>query len=371
MRIAVIGAGLSGCTIARLLKDRGHGVIVYEKADRPGGLCQSAFYQNRPYQLFGPHNFHTGDGAVAGFIRRFAELNNYLHRVATFVGGRILPYPISLRTIDILEEKDIILRELSRLPERMDTSNFKACVVSMIGETLYNKFIGNYTVKFWGVAPEEMDAGWAPKKIEIREDDGKGYFNDEWQGLPVGGYQQMFEEMIKGIPVRYNSAIKDYSGLDYDLTISTIPVDELFDFCYGALSYRGIDFTFCFDEKHWEDDRYGCINYPESNVAFTRRCNYNICYGLRDGGSSVVGYEFPSGANRMYPVYTQANRAIFNRYLARLVRVRNLLSIGRLGLFRYYDMDETVKWCLDNIEAVERYPGLSAGKRMELLTGGR
>jgi UDP-galactopyranose mutase len=268
----------------------------------------------------------------------------------------------------MLREKEFILGELSRLPKKIDMLNFKTCVVSMIGETLYKKFIENYTFKFWGISPEELDAEWAPKKIEIRKNDDLGYFNDEWQGLPSNGYQSMFEEMIRGIPVHCNCGVKGYAGLDSDLAISTMPIDELFEFCYGVLNYRGIDFTFRFDEYQWEDLRYGCINYPENNVAFTRRCNYSLCYKNGPVISHIVGYEFPAASNRMYPVYTAENKMLFDKYLNRLVRAKNILSIGRLGLFRYYDMDEAVKWCLDNIEAVENYPNLSIEKKMELLT---
>ena len=110
MRIAVIGAGLSGCTIARLLKDRGHEVVIFEKEQKPGGLCRTAVHEGRFYQLFGPHNLHTQSEAVIAFVRRFSEFNHYLHRVGTFVEGKTLPYPISYNTIDLLKENDYILK---------------------------------------------------------------------------------------------------------------------------------------------------------------------------------------------------------------------------------------------------------------------
>lgn len=368
MRVAVIGAGLSGCTMAKLLKDRGHEVVIYEKEQRPGGLCRTAVHERRFYQLFGPHNLHTYNESVIVFLRRFSQFNNYLHRVGTFVDGKTLPYPISYKTIGLLEEKDSIFEEISRLPKKIDMSNFKSCVISMVGERLYEKFIENYTLKFWGIAPEKMDAEWAPKRIEIRQDDNLGYFNDEWQGLPSKGYTRMFETMIEGIPVQYNAEIKDYRNLSSELVVSTIPIDELFSFCYGRLSYRGLDFIVHFDECEWEDARYGCINYPDSNVAFTRRCNYSLCYSNGPVSSYIVGYDFPGNNSRMYPIYTPANKKLFNQYLAKLVRTENLLSIGRLGLFRYYDMDEAMEWCLENVDMVENYPTLSPEERMALLT---
>ena len=368
MRIAIIGAGLSGCTMARLLKDRGHEVIIFEKEQRPGGLCSTGVHEGRIYQLFGPHNLHTYNESAIAFLRRFSQFNNYLHRVGTFVDGKAFPYPISYRTIGMLKEKDRILKEISRLPEKIDMSNFESCVVSMIGESLYKKFIKNYTLKFWGISPKEMDAEWVPKRIEIRQDDSLGYFKDEWQGLPVKGYTHMFEKMIEGIPVHYNTRIEDYRDLRYDLIISTIPIDELFSLCYGRLAYRGLDFIVHFDESEWEDAQYGCINFPDSKVVYTRKCNYSLCYRNGPISSYIVGYDFPSNNSRMYPVYTYQNKRLFDKYLAHLVRIRNLISIGRLGLFRYYDMDEAMEWCLDNIDTVENYPALNPEERMELLT---
>ena len=368
MRIAVIGAGLSGSTIARLLKDKGHEVVIFEKEQEPGGLCRTAVHEGKLYQLFGPHNLHTHSEAVIAFVHRFSEFNHYLHHVGTFVDGKTLPYPISYKTIELLKEKDYILKEISRLPDKVDMSNFESCVISMIGERLYKKFIENYTFKFWGMAPKKMAAEWAPKRIEIRQDDSLGYFKDEWQGLPSKGYTRMFKKMTEGIPVKFNAEIRDYRDLGADLVISTIPIDELFGFCYGRLAYRGLNFVMHFDEPGWEDTRFGCINFPNNDVDYTRKCNYSLCYTNGPVTSYIVGYDFPGNNGRMYPVYTPGNKKLFNKYLARLVRTKHLLSIGRLGLFRYYDMDEAIAWCLDNIDAVEVYPSLGPKERMALLT---
>jgi UDP-galactopyranose mutase len=368
MRIAIIGAGLSGCTMARLLHERGREVVIFEKEPRPGGLCSSGVHEGRIYQLFGPHNLHTHNEEVIAFLCKFSKFNHYLHRVGTFVDGKTLSYPISLKTIGKLKEKERILKEIASLPKEIDMSNFETCVVSMLGKTLYKKFIENYTLKFWGIQPKKMSAEWAPKRIEIREDDSLSYFKNEWQGLPEKGYTPMFEKMLEGIQVRYNARIEDYRVLKYDLVISTVPIDELFNFCHGRLSYRGLEFEVHFGESKWEDARYGCINFPDSDVAYTRKCNYSLCYRNGPVRSYIVGYDFPGNNSRMYPIYTPENERIFNKYLKRLVRVKNLISIGRLGLFRYYDMDEAMAWCFDNLDAVENYPALSHEERVRLLT---
>src|SRR3990167_4152934 len=188
MKVAIIGAGISGCTIARLLKDRGHEVVIFEKQDRLGGLCTTDTNNGRIYQLFGPHIFHTDNESVVKFILRFSQFNDYIHYKGTCIDDRVLPYPISLETISMLDEKEKILKEISNLPENPDMENFETCIVSMIGKTLYGKFIQNYTMKFWGVSPERLEAVWAMKRIEIRPDNSLGYFKNEWQGLPSSGY---------------------------------------------------------------------------------------------------------------------------------------------------------------------------------------
>jgi len=368
MRIAIIGAGLSGCTMARLLKDRGHEVVIFEREQAPGGLCRTAVYEGKLYQLFGPHNLHTYNESVITFFSRFSQFNNYIHRVGTFVEGKTLPYPISYKSIELLKDRDCILKEISSLPDKIDMSNFEDCVISMVGERLYKDFIENYTLKFWGISPKEMDAEWAPKRIEVRQDDNLGYFKDEWQGLPAKGYTHMFGKMIEGILVHYNTKIEDYRDLGHELVISTIPIDELFSFCYGRLTYRGLDFTIHFNESKWEDDRYGCINFPNSDVAYTRKCNYSLCYRNGAVNSYIVGYDFPGNNNRMYPIYTSKNRNLFHKYLEHLVKIKNLISIGRLGLFRYYDMDEAAEWCLNNIKTIEGYLELSPDKKMQFFT---
>ncbi|MFC1514812.1 FAD-dependent oxidoreductase [Candidatus Omnitrophota bacterium] len=367
MKVAIIGAGLSGCTIGRLLKDKGHDVTVFEKEKTIGGLCATATHKGRAYQLFGPHNFHTDNATVRRFICRFTEFNDYVHHKGICVNGKVLPYPVSYETINELPERVQILRELSRRPANIDMENFERCVISIIGRTLYKKFIENYTGKFWGISPRKIEADWVQKRIEIRQDNSLGYFKDEWQGLPVYGYTNMFERMMQGITVHCGVEIKDYGDLKYDLIISTTPIDELFHFKFGRLKYRGVRFTVNFDDGVWEDKKYGCINYPNNDVPYIRKSNYSIAYQDNSSGPYIVGYDFPDAKSRMYPFYTIENKKILNKYLGHLIKIKNLVSIGRLGLFRYYDMDEAIGWCLDNAENVERYQDLSFQERARLL----
>ena len=367
MKVAVIGAGLSGCTIARLLKDRGHDVVIFEKHDRLGGLCATATHGVRIYQLFGPHIFHTDNESVIKFVSRFSQFNDYVHHKGTCVDGKIVPYPISYETINMLNEKEQILKEISSLPKDRDMANFETFVTSMIGKTLYEKFIKNYTTKFWGAPAETLAADWVTRRIEIRQDNSMGYFKSEWQGLPVDGYTKMLENMTEGIEVRYNAGVSNYEHLSCDLVVSSIPIDELLHFRFGRLTYRGFRFVVNFQETQWENKRYGCINYPDNDTAYIRKTNFSLCYKDADNPPYIIGYDYPDKKSRMYPLYNSANKSILNEYLLHLVKIKNLISIGRLGLFRYYDMDDAVRWCIDNAGAIENYPNLDPEKRLQLL----
>lgn len=368
MKVAIIGAGLSGCTIARLLKDRGHDVIIFEKQDRLGGLCATAEKDGKIYQLSGPHNFHTDNDSVIKFVSRFVQFNDYVHYKGTCIDGKIVPYPISYETINMLDEKEQILKEISSLPRDLDMTNFETYIMSMIGNTLYEKFIKNYTTKFWGISPKNLQSDWVAKRIEIRQDNNLGYFKKEWQGLPIHGYTKMLEKMIEGIDVHCNIEVKNYEHLRYDLVVSTIPIDELFHFRFGRLKYQGLRFVINFQETQWENKRYGCINYPNNDAPYIRKTNFSLCYDNTSSSSYIVGYDYPDKKGRMYPLYNSENMDILNKYSLHLAKIKNVISAGRLGLFRYYDMDEAIKWCLENIGYIENYTALNPETRMRLLT---
>lgn len=366
MRIAIIGAGLTGCTAARLMADRGHQITMFEEQSRIGGLCATGRLGPVDYCLHGPHVVHTDNAAVKEFFLRFAQFNGYTHFKATFVDGQYLPYPVSYQTIDRLPQREQIRFELSVRPRELDTDNFEACVISMMGPTLYEMFIRNYTQKLWGVAPRQLDAEWAPRRIEIRTDNSQGYFGTEWQGLPVGGFSLMLQRMIEGIPVRLNCAIATFQealDLNVDLVISTMPLDRLLSYRHGRLVYRGIRQEVAVEES-WPDDHFGDINFP-NDQDYIRKTNYTLCSKAPRTRGMVMGYEYPVAEGTMYPVLNAANKARLQLYLDDLARQERIVSMGRLGLFKYYNMSEIVAWCIRNSDALESFPGQTEAWRRE------
>ncbi len=156
-----MGAGLSGCTIARLLKDRNHEVSIIEKEIEVGGLCQTKINSDGLlYEPFGPRIFHTKNLAIKDFITKFDEFNGYIHRKGMMINGKLMPLPLTKEAIYNFKEKDLIIKELQSRPNEVDTTNFETACISIFGEILYNYFIKNYSTKMWGINPRDLTAEW-------------------------------------------------------------------------------------------------------------------------------------------------------------------------------------------------------------------
>jgi UDP-galactopyranose mutase len=362
--ILIIGAGLSGCALGRMLNDRGHRVEFIEKERQIGGLCVTRTNEDGiPYEPYGARVFHASNVRIMDFIARFDALNGYVHRKGIIIGGKLFPFPITEQALEGFAEKERILEELRRRPDRIDRANFESACVSIFGRTLYGLFIENYTLKMWGVPPRALTADWALQRLELRE----GYredrlFKNQWQGLPRRGYSHLLRKMIAGMPVTLRAT--DFDPGRHDVVVSSAPIDRLFKLKFGALEYRSMTFRYA-KEDGWEDMRYGTINLPQHRT-YVRKCNFNVLHRKR-AKYHLVQYQKPvafDGRNRpMYPVNTKKNVEIFDRYLREICRSRNICPLGRLGLFKYLDMDKAVEMAKSMVPIVERYPRSSAAER--------
>lgn len=349
MDIAVIGGGLSGCTAARVLAELGNRVHIYEADSLIGGMCQTYHTPDgRIYERYGSKVFHTKIKAVWDFVNRFASFNDYVHRKAIIIGSDCYKFPLSRDTIDRkfpARLRSQILAELhqSKKINHIRKTNFEEAVIDMIGPTLYNLIIYNYTKNQWGVEPKELEASWAPKRIEIREDFDDRLFRDQYQGLPIHGYTIMCRRMIDhpNINLSTNFCI-DAHKIDsicksYDLVMSSAPLDEIID--YRILPYRGAQFLFDFDLNQriqWELLDCGTINF--SRGAALRKINYGIMHQMSSG---PIAIQVGEGVGRYYPVHTKKGLEAFSDLLDEVCRT-NIIPIGRLGSFRYLDMDQAI-----------------------------
>lgn len=367
MNIGIVGAGLTGCTLARLLVDRGHTVILFEKKNRIGGLCVSQRHENGSlYEPYGARTFHTANRQVKMFALRYSHFNGYRHRKGIIIKNRLLPFPITVNAIALLPDSDNIIGELELRPQEVDYSNLETASISLFGPTLYEYFICNYTRRMWGIAPSELSAYWVPNRLVLRECNTEEIFKDEWQGLPIEGYSAWLERMTEGIPVK--TGVDRINTQDFDVVISTAPIDEMAGYRYGRLEYRSLKFIYTSFET-WENDRYGTINLPE-HPRFIRKCNFRILH--REANiSDFIQYQEPCAAGDsnipMYPVQTKRNELLFQKYLSYMVSLPNLCPAGRLGLFEYLDMDEAVSCAMKLVPFIEKYNEFPPKQRMQEL----
>jgi UDP-galactopyranose mutase len=367
MKILVIGAGLSGCSIARLLKDKGQDVSIIEKKSVVGGLCITRIDRHGlKYEPFGARTFHTKNPKISEFVTRFDSFNDYVHRKGMIINGRLFPFPITLRSLQDLPDSEAILSELRNRPVVIDTSNFETACISIFGPTLYRYFIENYTRKMWGIEPKELTAEWAPKRLELREDDNDELFMGQWQGLPEDGYSYLLEQMTEGIPITFQT--DEFVPEDYDVVVSTAPIDEMMHYRWGRLEYRSIRFHYQYD-KTWENDVYGTINLPQ-HPKYIRKCNFTILHKQPSRIKRIQYQEAvpPDDTNiPMYPVNTTSNDELFDRYLQEMCKSKNICPAGRLGLFKYLDMDKAVEVAFDMIDIIEKYETLTPQNRYQEL----
>jgi UDP-galactopyranose mutase len=368
MNILIIGTGLSGCSLGRMLKDKGHRVEFIEKERRIGGLCVTRTNKDGlPYEPYGAHTFHSSKARIKDFMTQFDAFNGYIHRKGVVINGRLYPFPITKEAIDDFPEKEKILGELKSRPKNIDRTNFERACRSIFGKTLYGFFIENYTRKMWGIPPRTLTADWALKRLELREgrrDD--RLFQNRWQGLPKRGYSFLLGKMIAGMPVTLKAT--NFNPGRYDVVVSSAPIDRLLDLKFGKLEYRSMTFSYA-KENAWENMSYGTINLPQHRV-YVRKCNFNVLHRRRAKYQFVQyqrSVDFDGQNMPMYPVKTQKNDGVFDRYLREICRSRNICPIGRLGLFKYLDMDKAVEMAFAMVPIVERYPLMPADERYKRI----
>jgi len=354
MKILIIGSGFTGCSFARLLKEKGHKVLIKEKLSYIGGLSYSTISPNGIiYEPCGARTFHTKEKRVKNFVKRFAKFNSYIHRKGIVIHRKLWHYPISLKMTKKMPEAKQIIKELKKRPKNLDKSNFETCMISMLGPTLYKLFVYNYTKKMWGKEPKKLTTEWAPKRIELREEDSE-LFKGEWQGLPIGGYTKFFKNMIQGIPIQYNCSAFDKSK--FDIILFSGRIDELLHFKYGQLPYRSLRFTYKKDEN-WENNNYGTINLPE-HQKYIRKANFKILHQQKSK-HNWIQYQEPTRVDRetlpMYPVNTEENNKLFDKYLKEVCKRDKLIPVGRLGLYKYLNMDKAIALAMDMVPLVEEW----------------
>jgi UDP-galactopyranose mutase len=349
----VVGAGFAGATVAeRLARGAGKRVLVVEKRNHVGGNAYDHYdAAGILVHQYGPHIFHTNCREVFDHLSQFTNWRRYEHRVRASVDGRLVPLPINLDTINELYGTSLDTRDLEQFlaaraerVERVRTS--EDVVVSKVGRELYEKFFRNYTRKQWGLDPSELDASVAARvPTRLNRDD--RYFTDTYQAMPTGGYTRMFENMLDhpNISVLLQTDYADVAELvPYGELVYTGQIDEFFDFRYGPLPYRSLEFRF---ETH-EQERFQAapvVNFPNEHP-YTRCTEFKYLTGQAHPKTTVV-YEYPRAeGDPYYPVPRPENSELYARYKQLADVTPGVHFIGRLATYKYYNMDQVVAQAL-------------------------
>ncbi len=350
----IVGAGFFGATFARLAADFGNTCLLIDKRNHIGGNCYTEKVEGINVHKYGPHIFHTNSSEIWDFVNKFAEFNNYQHRIKVNYKDQIYSFPINLMTANQIwgvrtpSEFDDKINEV-KLDVKAD--NLENWCLSNVGKDLYETFIKGYTKKQWNKNPKDLPS-FIIKRIPLRNTFDDRYFNDKYQGIPINGYTLLFENMLdhKNIEVQLNvdffdnkkEILKKGKNVVY-----TGKIDEFYDYRFGELEYRSLKFK----SKILNGDYQGCpiVNYTDGDVSFTRIVEHKHFEYLSGSSPSktVVTWEYPDnysiGKTPYYPINDMNNNLIYEKYKS--ISESSDLDIifgGRLGRYQYMDMHQVI-----------------------------
>jgi len=352
IKIAICGAGFSGSVIARELAQAGHKVVVFDSRSHVAGNCHTErdAETNVMVHIYGPHIFHTSsERRSSQYLSRFTEWRPYQHRVLASVDGQLLPIPINLDTVNRLYGLKLTAFEMGRFLEsvaekREEMRTSEDVVVGRVGRDLYNKFFRGYTRKQWGLDPSELDAS-VTARVPTRTNRDDRYFEDRFQVMPVQGYTRMFERMLAhpNIRVMLSTDYREVADLlPWRHMVYTGPIDAFFNHRHGQLPYRSLEFRHV-TLPQGQFQSVGTVNYP-NDYAYTRITEFKHITGQQHPWTSVV-YEYPQAeGDPYYPILTEVNQALYQRYqaLVEQEQAKGVYFVGRLAQYRYYNMDQVV-----------------------------
>jgi UDP-galactopyranose mutase len=364
MRVLIVGAGLYGATCAHELRRRGHNVRVLEKRAHIAG---NAFTRHVPEagaheHVYGAHIFHTNSDRIWNYINRFARFNHFTNRVKVRRGDSLYSFPINLFTmfqvfgVTTPEEARRAL-EADRIP-CSSPRNMEDYCLATIGRSLYSLFIEGYTTKQWGRHPRDLPADIV-KRLPVRLTFDDNYFEDRYQGIPVGGYTAMVESMLEGVELLLETDFlndRDHWEADQDLVIYTGPIDAYFGYSLGHLAYRSLRFE---RELLSVTDFQGTavVNYSDATTPYTRILEHkHFDLNLR-APSTLITREYPKtwspGDIEYYPLNDGPNSELFRRYAEAAAKLAPRIHFGgRLGQYRYYDMHQVIGAALAYVEVL-------------------
>lgn len=347
----IVGAGLFGSVFAQQAIERGKSCLIIDKRSHTGGNVYTEKINEINVHMYGPHIFHTSDRKIWEYVNRFVKFNNYINRPKVNYEGEIYSFPINLFTLyqifgvkTPLEAKEH-LKNLSVICD--SPKNLEEWILSQVGDEIYKKFIYGYTKKQWGREPSELPASII-KRLPIRFNFDDNYFNDTYQGIPIGGYTSMIKSMQQGCEILLNTDFfsnREMYERIADKIVFTGAIDEFFNYSEGQLEYRSLSFEL---EIIQTPDYQGnaIINYTDENVPYTRICEHKHFESTKSE-STIITKEFPEkwdiNKERYYPVNNKENndRYLLYKKMANKIGDKYIFG-GRLAEYKYYDMHQVI-----------------------------
>lgn len=353
----IVGAGLFGATIAERAHRAGKTVLIIDKRDHIAGNIYTELQNGINVHKYGAHIFHTDYDNVWQYVNQFAEFNRFTNSPIAKIGGEIYNMPFNMNTFakiwdDVTTPADAIRHiESERKEITHAPTNLEEQAISLVGRTIYEKLIKGYTEKQWGRPCTELPP-FIIKRLPVRLIYDNNYFNDKYQGIPIGGYTKMVENMLHGIEVQlrtdFFSDRQKFQSIAKNI-IYTGPIDEYFDYKLGELEWRSLKF----DTKTLNEvNHQGCavVNYPGLDVDYTRVIEHKH-FEFGNQPQTIITYEYPAayekGSEKYYTVNNEANNQLAAAYRDLSAKEPNVIFGGRLAEYQYYDMDDVIKTALD------------------------
>lgn len=367
----VVGAGLYGAVFAHEMEKRGKDCLVIEKRDHIAGNIYTKEVNGIKVHEYGAHIFHTSDKEVWNYVNQFVEFNHYINCPVARYKDELYNLPFNMNTFAKMwniktpkEAREHIDAQIADL-HITEPKNLEEQALSLVGRDIYEKLVKGYTEKQWGRDCKELPS-FIIKRLPVRFVFDNNYFNDPYQGIPKGGYTQIVEKLLEGIPVKLGTDYETFcqrstdggfismDGEDtFEKVLYTGMIDQFYEYCYGELAYRSLRFEteYLEDEDNYQGN--AVVNYTEREVPYTRIIEHkHFEFGTQKG--TVITREYPKewsrGDEPYYPVNDKHNSELYEKYAQRAAQEKNVLFGGRLGQYKYYDMDKVVRAALTMVE---------------------
>lgn len=361
----VVGAGLFGSTFAHEAAKRGHDVHVIEKRDHIAGNIYTKEVDGIQVHQYGAHIFHTSKKEIWDYVNQFAEFNRYTNSPIANYHDEIYNMPFNMNTFNKLwgvitpQEAEDKINEQRAVLKGKKPENLEEQAISLVGTDIYKKLVKEYTEKQWGRDAKELPP-FIIKRLPVRFTYDNNYFNDTYQGIPIGGYTQIVEKMLDDDHITVETGVdffdkKDEYLKNYDKVVFTGMIDQFFDYRLGELEYRSLRF----ETEEKDVDNYqgnAVVNYTDKETPYTRIIEHkHFEFGKGDKGKTIITREYPAtwhrGDEPYYPINDAKNNALYKQYVELAQKeTENVIFGGRLGQYRYYNMDQVIAAALLTVE---------------------